>query len=146
MARTKISVYVTPDIADTLKRVAAIEDRSVSDIIEDAVVRRLADHGRETEHVAIMARLEKMARRLGVIEKGQETHFELSAQTARFFLSVAPEISAADRTALTARGADRLRNILQLVVSRLASGAGSLHEAAHASPGTAATAHLEAAE
>ena len=28
MARTKITVYVTPDIAETLKRVAAIDDRS----------------------------------------------------------------------------------------------------------------------
>lgn len=29
MSRTKITVYVTPDIAETLKRLAAISNRSV---------------------------------------------------------------------------------------------------------------------
>ena len=56
MARTKITVYVTPDIAETLKRVAAIDDRSMSDIIEDAIMRRLGNAGRDVEHAALMAR------------------------------------------------------------------------------------------
>lgn len=148
MARTKLSVYVTPDIAETLKRVAAIEDRSISDIIEDAVVRRLADSGREAEHAALIVKLDRIARRLGVIEKGQETHFELSAQTSRFLLSVAPEISAADRPTLNTRGADRFRNILQLAISRLAAGEGTLQEAiADASmQTTTGAAQLEPAE
>lgn len=129
MARTKLSVYVTPDVADTLKRVAAIEDRSISDIIEDAVVRRLADSGREAEHAALMIKLDRIARRLGVVEKGQETHFELSAQTSRFLLSVAPEIAAADRPTLNTRGADRFRNVMSVVVSKLAAGEATLQEA-----------------
>jgi hypothetical protein len=122
MARTKVTAYVTPDIADTLKRVAATDDRSVSDIIEDAVARRFADFGREAEHAALMAKLEQLTRRLGAIEKGQETHFELTAQAARFAMSVAPEIPEADRVALNARGADRFRNILSAIVARLSSG------------------------
>jgi hypothetical protein len=128
MARTKITAYVTPEIADTLKRVAAIEDRSFSDLIEDAIMRRLNDTGRDAEHAALMARLDHVLRRLGVIEKGQQTHFEFSTQTSRFLLSIAPEIAEADRPALTARGADRFRNIMALAVSRLASG-GALRDA-----------------
>jgi hypothetical protein len=75
-----------------------------------------------------MARLDHVLRRLGVIEKGQQTHFEFSTQTSRFLLSIAPEIAEADRPALTARGADRFRNIMALAVSRLASG-GALRDA-----------------
>jgi hypothetical protein len=146
MARTKITAYVTPEIADTLKRVAAIEDRSFSDIIEDAIVRRLNATGGDAEHAALMARLDQVQRRLGVIEKGQQTHFELSAQTSRFLLSVAPEIAEADRPALAARGADRFRNIMALAVSRLASG-GALQDAlAHIPVPEARPSWREAAE
>ncbi len=122
MARTKITVYVTPDIADTLKRLAAIDDRSLSDIIEDAIVRRLSNAGHEAEHAALMALLGQMTRQLNRIEYAQETHVELSAQIARFGLSVAPEIPEADLPTLEARGSDRLRNILSIVIARLAAG------------------------
>jgi len=128
MARTKITAYVTPDIADILKRVAAVDDRSLSDIIEDSLARRFADAGGEAEHAALMAKLERLARRLGVIEQGQETHFELTAQAARFAMSIAPEIPEADRPALNARGADRFRNILSAIVARLAAGRSTWRE------------------
>lgn len=129
MARAKITAYVTPDIAETLKRVAAVDNRSVSDIIEDALAQRFAGCGHDAEHAAVMAKLDNVARRLGVLEKGQETHFELSAQAARFAMSVAPETPEADRGSLNARGADRFRNVLAAVVARLASGRTTWREA-----------------
>lgn len=122
MARNKITVYVTPDVADALKRVAAAEDRSMSDIIEDAVTRRLADIGRDVEHAAVMAKFEQIVRRLGVIEKGVESHFELTAHATRFAMSMAPEIPEAQLTSINARGAERFRNILSAITSRLAAG------------------------
>jgi hypothetical protein len=121
MARTKITAYVTPDIADAIKRLAAIDDRSMSDVIEDAILRRLSHAGRDAEHAALMARLDQFGRALRRIELGQETHFELSAQTSRFALSVAPDIPEADLPTLEARGSDRLRNILSIVIARLAA-------------------------
>lgn len=134
MARTKITAYVTPDVADALKRLAAITDRSMSDIIEDAICRRLSDTGRETEHAALVAKLDHLARRLGRMEAAQETHFELSAQSARFAMSVAPDIPEAERQALNARGGERLRNLLGLIVTRLASGRSTWREAMANSP------------
>ena len=122
MARTKITVYVTPDIAETLKRVAAIDDRSMSDIIEDAIMRRLGNTGRDVEHAALMARMDQFGRQLRQISQVQDTHFELTAQAARFSLSVAPEIPEADLPRLEARGSDRLRNILSIVIARLSAG------------------------
>jgi len=122
MARTKITVYVTPDIADSLKRLAAIDDRSMSDIIEDAIMRRLGNTGRDVEHAALMARMDQFGRQLRQISQVQDTHFELTAQAARFSLSVAPEIPEADLPRLEARGSDRLRNILSIVIARLGAG------------------------
>ncbi len=122
MARTKVTVYVTPDIADSLKRLAAIDDRSMSDIVEDAIIRRLGTTGRDVEHAALMARMDQFGRQLRQLEYVQDTHFELTAQAARFSLSVAPEIPEADLPRLEARGNDRLRNILGIVIARLAGG------------------------
>jgi len=121
MARTKITAYVTPDIAETLRRLAAIDDRSMSDIVEDAILRRLGNAGREAEHAALMARLDQVGRALRRIELGQEMHAELTAQASRFALSIAPEIPEADLPTLEARGSDRLRNILSIVIARLAA-------------------------
>jgi predicted transcriptional regulator len=122
MARTKVTVYVTPDLADALKRFAAVSDRSMSDIIEDAISRRLSDVGHEAEHAAVMAKFDQVLRRLGVIENGVESHFELTAHAARFAMSVAPEIPEAQIIAVNARGAERFRSILSAIASRLASG------------------------
>ncbi len=120
MARTKITAYVTPDIAETIKRLATIEDRSMSDIIEDSIIRRLSNAGREAEHAALMARLDQFGRTLRKIELGQDTHFELTAHVSRFLLSATPEFPDVDRPTLEARGNDRLRSILSLVIARLA--------------------------
>ena len=121
MARTKITAYVTPDVAETVKRLAAIDDRSMSDVIEDAILHRIGNAGRDAEHAALMARLDQFGRALRRIELGQDTHFELTAQTGRFALSVAPDIPEADLPTLEARGSDRLRNILSIVIARLAA-------------------------
>lgn len=122
MSRAKITAYVTQDLADALKRVAAIKDRSVSDIIEDAIATAFTNAGREAEHAAIMARLEMISRKLGVLEKGQETHFELSAHAARFAMSMAPEIPESDRPTLNARGSERFRNVIGAMIGRLSAG------------------------
>lgn len=139
MSRAKITAYITPDLADALKRVAAIKDRSVSDIIEDAIASSFSQAGRDAEHAALMARLEGITRRLGVIEKGQETHFELSAHAARFAMSMAPDIPDADKATLNARGAERFRNVIGAIVSRLSSGRSVWREHFAAGPEAAAT-------
>lgn len=129
MARCKITAYVTPDIAETLKRVAAIDDRSMSDIVEDAIVRRLMATDRGAEHAAIVASLSQVSRRLTAVERNLETHFELSAQAARFMFSIAPDIPEADRPSWSARGRDRLNNMLSVVIARLAGRRSTLQEA-----------------
>lgn len=122
MVRAKITAYVPPDLADALKRVAAMKDRSVSDIVEDAIAKTLMGASRDAEHAALMTKLEAMQRRLGVIEHSQETLFEFTAHAARFSMSVAPDIPEADRANANARGAERFRGIIAAIVSRLGAG------------------------
>ena len=121
MVRTKITARIPPDLADSLRRIAALKDRSVSDVVEDAIIRAFSDRS-EAEHAALTVKLDNIARRLGVIEKSQETLFELSAHTARFAMSVAPDIPDMDRAALNARGSARFQNVIAAIAARLSSG------------------------
>ena len=121
MARTKITAYVPPDLADALRRVAALEDRSISEIIEDALARAFADAGSQAEHAALMAKLEDAQRRLGSIGRAQETLFELCAHATRFQMSLAPDIPESDRASVQARGSERFARLLELIERRVAS-------------------------
>lgn len=129
MARAKITAYVTPDIAETLKRVAAIDDRSMSDIIEDAIIHHLSAKDRGAAQAALMQSLGQISRRLTSVERNLETHFELSAQAARFLLSVTPDIPEADRVRWSARGRERIANMLSLVIAKVTAGRTTLQDA-----------------
>lgn len=121
MVRTKITARIPPDLADSLRRIAVLKDRSISDVVEEAIIRAFADRS-EAEHAALIVKLDNMARRLGVIEKSQETLFELTAHAARFAMSVAPEVPDTDRAALNARGSSRFQNVVAAIVARLSGG------------------------
>ena len=121
MVRTKITARIPPDLADSLRRVSAQKDRSISDVVEEAIIRSFADKS-QAEHAALIVKLDQLSRRLGVIEKSQESLFELTAHAARFAMSVAPEIPDADRAMLNARGSSRFQNVVAAIVARLSSG------------------------
>ncbi len=120
--REKITAYIPNDMAATLKRVAAVKGRSISDIVEDAIGKAFSHAGREVEQAALMAKLDLIHRAIGVVEKGQESHFELTAHAARFLMSVTSEISENEKVVFNARGAERFRTVIDAIVNRLARG------------------------
>ncbi len=121
-SRDKITAYIPQDLGDALRRVAAIKDRSVSDIVEDAIAQSFTHAGREAEHAALMTRLDRMQRRLGVIEHSCETLFELGAHSMRFQMSMAPDISEAERSIFNARGAERFSQVIEAIIERIGAG------------------------
>jgi hypothetical protein len=80
MARTQLTAYVPADLADAVKRVAAADDRSISDIIEDALIQRLLVQGLASEQAAIMAKLQHLDRRLAAMWRIQEALHEFFVQ------------------------------------------------------------------
>jgi len=122
MSRAKITAYINHDLADAMRRLAVQQDRSASDVLEDAVHRFFDHTRREGEHHALMARLDRVMSRLGVLEHGQETLFELTAHTARFVMSVAPDIPEPDKVVVNTRGSERFRNVITAMVAKLRTG------------------------
>ena len=121
MVRTKITARIPPELADAVRRFSAMKDRSVSDVVEEAIIRSFAERS-QTEHAALVVMLDQLSRRLGVIEKSQESLFELAAHATRFTMSVAPEIADADRAMLNARGSSRFQNVMAAIAIRLSGG------------------------
>ena len=97
MVRTKITARIPPELADAVRRFSAMKDRSVSDVVEEAIIRSFAERS-QTEHAALVVMLDQLSRRLRVIEKSQESLFELTAHAARFTMSVAPVIFSVSST------------------------------------------------
>ena len=122
MARAKIIAYLPPDLAETIRHLAAARKKSISDIAEDALTKGLLGVGRDVEHTALMAKLDAMHRRLGIIERSQETLFELTAHSARFSMSMAPDVPETDRARINARGAERFRGVIAAITARLGAG------------------------
>lgn len=122
MARTRLNVYVTPPLAEALRRVAALQNRSTSDIIQDVISRYFTTAHSEAEHHAVMAQFERTMERLGAIEKSQEIHFELTCHSTRFLMSFAPDIPDPDKSAFNARGRLRFRTVIGVIVKRLQTG------------------------
>ena len=138
MSRVRIASSITPALNVAIRRVAVIENRTLSDLVEDALARYFDSAHRDAEHHAIIAKLQRLSQRLAALEKGLETLFELNCHATRFSMSVAPDIPERDRAALNARGSERFRNVIAAVVARLGSGRSALRDS-FASAGQAPT-------
>lgn len=128
MSRAKITAYLNHDLVNAMRRLAVQQDRSTSDVLEDAVHRFFDHTHREGEHHALMARLDRMMARLAVLEHGQETLFELTAHTARFVMSVSPDIPEIDKVDVNTRGSERFRNVIAAIVAKLRTGRSVLRD------------------
>ena len=122
MTRVKITARIHRDLHETLTRLAAVKDKSLSDVVEDAIIKAFSSAGRDAEHAVLVAKLDSVTRRLGVLQHGQETLFELTAHAARFSMSIAPDIPEGDRVSVNARGSERFRNVIEAIVKRLSGG------------------------
>ena len=128
MSRAKITAYINQDLVIAMRRLAVQQDRSASDVLEDAV-HRFFDHTRqEGEHHALIARLDRIMARLALLEHGQETLFELTAHTTRFVMSVSPDIPEMDRADVNARGSERFRNVIAAMLAKLRTGRSILRD------------------
>ncbi len=122
MSRPRVTASVPPALFDAIRRAAIIEDRSVSDLVEDAIARYFDGAHRDAEHHAILAKLQRLTQRLASLEQGVETHFELTCHATKFVMSVTPDISQKDSLALNSRGSERFRNTIAAIIARLGSG------------------------
>jgi predicted transcriptional regulator len=120
--KTRLSVYLDPDLMDTLAAYADRRERSRSLIAEAAIASFLSPDADEAREAAITKRLDQIDRRMNRLERDTSIGVEMTAMFVRFWLSNAPPPPESERALLRKQGGDRYDAFMASLGRRLAKG------------------------
>ncbi|MFE0018371.1 CopG family transcriptional regulator [Mesorhizobium sp. NPDC059054] len=122
MKKTKLSVYLDPDITTMLIEYAARRGRSQSMIAEAAIASFLSPDADERREAAIAKRLDQIDRRLTRQERDVGIAVETLAVFVRFWLATTPSLPEPAAQAARAKAAERYEAFIGALGRRLAKG------------------------
>lgn len=120
--KTRLSVYLDPDLMRSLADYAAHRDQSRSLIAEAAIASFLSPDAEERREAAIVKRLDGLDRRLQRLERDIGITVEMTAVFIRFWLASTPQLPDATQAATRAKAGERYDNFLDALGRRLAKG------------------------
>jgi predicted transcriptional regulator len=120
--KTKISVYVDPDVMTMLADYAARRSQSQSMIAEAAIASFLSPDAAERRDAAIGKRLDQLDRRVTRIERDIGIAVETLAVFVRFWLTTTPALPEPAAQAARAKAAERYEAFVTALGRRLAQG------------------------
>ena len=120
--KSKVTVYLDPDVTSALADFAARRDRSQSMIAEAAIASFLSPDADEQHEAAIAKRLDKLDRRITRLERDTGIGVEMIALFVRFWLSNTPPPPESERAAMRRQGGDRYDAFMDALGRRLAKG------------------------
>jgi predicted transcriptional regulator len=120
--KSRLSVYLDPDVMQALAAYADRRGRSRSLIAEAAIASFLSPDADEQREAAIAKRLDRLDRRTTRLERDVGIGVEMIALFVRFWLSNTPPPPEAERTAMRRQGGDRYDAFMDALGRRLAKG------------------------
>ena len=120
--KTRLSVYLDPDLMETLAAYADRRERSRSLIAEAAIASFLSPDADEAREAAITKRIDHIDRRMNRLERDTSIGVEMTAMFVRFWLSNAPPPPESERALLRKQGGDRYDAFMASLGRRLAKG------------------------
>lgn len=120
--KTKVSVYVEPEIMAMLADYAARRDRSQSMIAEAAIASFLSPDADERREAAFSKRLDQIDRRMARLERDLGIAVETLAVFVRFWLTTTPALPEPAAQAARAKAAERYEGFVAALGRRLAQG------------------------
>lgn len=120
--KSRLSVYLDPDIMQALAAYADRRGRSRSLIAEAAIASFLSPDADEQREAAIAKRLDRLDRRTTRLERDVGIGVEMIALFVRFWLSNTPPPPEAERAAMRRQGGDRYDAFMDALGRRLAKG------------------------
>lgn len=121
--KIETKVYLPADLSKALDQLAARTRRPKSEIVRAAVAAFLSPEGAERSEAAMVRRLDRMNRHMERIEREAQISNEALAIFIRAWLASTPRLSAEDRAAAQAMGAERYASFLDTLTRRLTGGA-----------------------
>lgn len=120
--KTPFSVYLDPDLMQTLAAYADRRGKSRSLVAEAAIASFLSPDADEQREAAIAKRLDRLDRRQTRLERDVGIGVEMVALFVRFWLSNTPPPPEAERAVMRRLGGDRYDAFIEALGRRLAKG------------------------
>lgn len=120
--KTKISVYVDPDVMTMLADYAARRSQSQSMIAEAAIASFLSPDAAERREAAIGKRLDQLDRRMMRLERDMGIAVETLALFVRFWVTTTPALPEPAVQAARAKANERYEAFITALGRRLAKG------------------------
>lgn len=120
--KTRLSVYLDPDLMRSLADYAARREQSRSLVAEAAVASFLSPDADERREAATAKRLDGIDRRLQRLERDIGIAVEMMAVFVRFWLASTPQLPDAAQAATRAKAGERYDHFIDALGRRLAKG------------------------
>ncbi|MBS7701417.1 MULTISPECIES: CopG family transcriptional regulator [unclassified Chelatococcus] len=120
--KTKVSVYVDPDLMTMLADYAARRSQSQSMIAEAAIASFLSPDAAERREAAIGKRLDQLDRRMMRLERDMGIAVETLAVFVRFWVTTTPALPEPAAQAARAKANERYEAFITALGRRLAKG------------------------
>lgn len=127
-AKSRLSVYLEPDLLRELEAFAGQRGKSKSLVAEAAIASFLSPDAAERQEAAITRRLDQHTRAAERLERNLGIAIEVLALFIRFWLTTAPIVPEAGQAAARAKGQERFEGFVAALGRRLAKGASFARE------------------
>ena len=120
--KTRLNIYLSPDLHDELAKVSHKRNVSKSSVIEAAVASLFSPDSADVRDAAFIRRLDRITRALERIERDQVIAVETVALFIRFWLAITPPLGLAEQDSAKAKGVERYRDFVETLGRRLQRG------------------------
>jgi predicted transcriptional regulator len=121
-AKSRLSVYLEPELLRELEVFAAQRAKSKSLVAEAAIASFLSPDAAERQEAAIARRLDQHTRAVERLERNLGIAIEMLALFVRFWLTTTPAVPDALQNAARAKGQERYEGFVAALGRRLAKG------------------------
>lgn len=130
MSKARLNIFIEPEHAKRLRRLAAMKSETQSAIVAAALSSFLSPDGADRREAAIISRLDRLSHQFDRLERDQTILIETVALFVRYTLSVSAPIPEAHQTAARAQGRVRFNQFVDQLGRHLQRG-GSLVRQVH---------------
>lgn len=122
MTKARLNIFIEPDHARRLRRLAAMKGETQSAIVAAALSSFLSADGADRREAAIISRLDRLSNQFGRLERDQTILIETLALFVRYTLSVSAPLPETHQEAARAQGRIRFNQFIEQLGSHLQRG------------------------
>lgn len=128
MSRTRLNIFIEPEHAKRLDRLAVHKGVSKSAIIAAALASFLSPDGGDQREAAMAKRLDRLSRQFDRLERDQNILIETVALYVRYFLTVSIPVPEGHKDAARAQGRARYAQFIEQLARHLQRGRSLVRE------------------